>query len=99
VYKNILATVKHQIQQAENPKPAVVIIMESARVNNAIHLDYFTSEVALEEPEIRSTNANIPIDNNCRDDELDFRMAGGSRDFEDEADQSDERDVIPTTSR
>jgi hypothetical protein len=52
VYKNTLATVKHQIQQAENLTPAVVITVDAASVNNAMRLDYFTSEVALEEPEI-----------------------------------------------
>jgi len=50
VYNNTLATVKRQIQQAENPTPAVVLSMEAARVDNAIHLDYSASEVALEEP-------------------------------------------------
>jgi hypothetical protein len=96
VYNNTLATVKRQIQQAENPTPAVVISMEAARVDNAIPLDYLTSEVALEEPEIGSTDPNIPIDNNCTDDELHFGMPGGSRDFEDEGDESD---AIPTASR
>ena len=52
VYKNILATVKRQIQQAENPTPAMVISVEAARIGNAILLDYLTSGVALEEPEI-----------------------------------------------
>jgi len=37
VYKNTLATIKHQIQQAENPMPAEVISVEAARVDNAIH--------------------------------------------------------------
>jgi hypothetical protein len=96
VYNNTLATVKRQIQQAENPTPAVVISVEAARVDNAILLDYLTSEVALEEPEIGSTDRNIPIDNNCTDDELHFGMPGGSVDFEDERDESD---VIPTASR
>ena len=32
VYNNTLATVKRQIQQAENPTPAVVISVEAARV-------------------------------------------------------------------
>jgi len=82
VYKNTLATVKRQIQQAENPTPAVVISVEVARVDNAILLDYLASEVALEEPEIRSTDPNIPIDNNCMDDELHFAMPGGSGDYE-----------------
>jgi hypothetical protein len=48
--------------------PAMVISVEAARVGNAILLDFLTSEVALEEPEIRSTDSNIPIDNNCTDD-------------------------------
>jgi hypothetical protein len=47
VYKNTLATVKRQIQQAENPTPAAVISVEAARVDNAILLDYVTSGVAL----------------------------------------------------
>jgi hypothetical protein len=96
VYNNTLATVKRQIQQAENPTPAVVIIVEAARVDNAILLDYLTSEVALEEPEIGSTDPNIPIANNCTDDELHFGMPGGSGDFKDELDKGD---IIPTASR
>ena len=99
VYNNTLATVKHQVQQAENPTPAVAISVEGVRVDNAILLDYLTSEVALEEPEIGSTDPNIPIDNNCLDDELHFRMPGGSGDYEDESDESDGRDAIPTASR
>jgi len=96
VYNNTLATVKRQIQQAENPTPAVVISVEAALVDDAILLDYLTSEVALEEPEIRSTDSNIPIDNNCTNDELHFGMPGGSGDFEDEGDESD---AIPTASQ
>jgi len=99
VYKNTLGTVKRQIQQAENPTPAVVISVEAARVDNAIPLDHLTSEVALEEPEIGSTDPNIPIDNNCTDDELHFEMPGGSRDYEDEGNETDECDAIPTASR
>jgi len=72
VYENTLATVKCQIRPAENPTPAEVITTEAARVDNAILLDYLTSEVALEESEIGSTDPNIPIDNNCTDDELHF---------------------------
>ena len=98
VYNNILATVKRQIQEAENPTPAVVISMEAARVDNAILLDYLASEVALEEPEIGSTDPNIPIDNNCTDDELHFGMPRGSGDFEDEGDESNDRYSIPTAS-
>jgi len=99
VYKNTLATVKRQIQQAENPTPAEVISVEAARVDNAILLDYLTSEVALKEPEIRSADPNIPIDNYCTDDELHFGMPGGRGDYEDECDESDECDAIPTASR
>jgi hypothetical protein len=96
VYNNTLATGKRQIQQAENPMPTVVISVEAARIDNAILLDYLNSEVALEEPEIGNTDSNIRIDNNCTDDELHFRMPGGSRDFDDAGDESD---AIPTTSR
>jgi len=78
VYNNTLATVKHQIQQAENPTPTVVISMEAVRVDNAIHHDHLASEVALEEPDIGSTDPNIPIDNNCMDDELHFGMPGAA---------------------
>jgi hypothetical protein len=96
VYNITLATFKGQIQQAENPTPAVMISVEAAPVDNAILLDYLTCEVALEEPDIASTDPNIPIDNNCTDDELHFGMPRGSGDFEDEG---DERDAIPTASR
>jgi len=48
VYTNTLATVKRQIQQAGNPTPAEVISVEAVRFDNAILLDYLTSEVALE---------------------------------------------------
>jgi hypothetical protein len=96
VYNNTLATVKRQIQQAENPAPAVVISVEAVRVDNPILVDYLTSEVALEEPTIGSTDSNILIDNTWTDVELHFWMPGGSGDFEDEGDESD---AIPTTSR
>jgi hypothetical protein len=99
VYRNTLATVERQIQKAENPTPAVVISVEAACVDNDILLEYLASEVALEEPEIGSTDPNIPIDNNCTDDELHFGMPGGSGDYEDERDKSDNCDAIPTASR
>jgi hypothetical protein len=99
VYNNTLATVKRQIQQAENPTPAVVISVEAAPINNAILFDYLASEVALEEPEIGSTDPNIPIDNNCTDDKLHFGMRGSSRDYEDEGDERDDPNAIPTASR
>jgi len=68
VYKNTLATVKRQIQQGENPTPAVVISMEAACIDNARLLDYLTSKVVLEGPEIGSTDLYSTIDNNCTDD-------------------------------
>ena len=82
----------------ENPTPAVVINVEAARDGNAILLDYLASEVALEQPEIGSTDPNIQIDNNCKDDELHFGIPGGSGDYEDEGNESDVRDGIPTAS-
>jgi hypothetical protein len=98
-YTNTLATVKHQIQQAENAMPAMVISVDTARVDTAIPLDYLTSEVALEEPKIGSTDRNIQIDNNCTDHELYFGMPGGSRNYQDECDESNERDAIPILRR
>jgi hypothetical protein len=99
VYNNTLATVKCQIQQVENPTPAAVISIEAALADNAILIEYLASEVALEEPGIGSTDQTIPIDNNCRDDILHFGMPGGSGDYEDEGDDSDDRDAIPTARR
>jgi hypothetical protein len=98
VYNNSDPTVNHQTQQAENPMPDAVISTEAVCLENAILHDYLTSQVALEEPEIGSTDPNIPIDNNCRDDELHFGMPGGSEDYDNEADQIDKRDAIPTAS-
>jgi len=99
VYKNTLAPVKRQIHQAENPTPAAVISVEEPRVDNALLLDYLASEVALEEPEIRSTDPNIPIDNNSTDDKHHLRIPGGSGDYKDEGDGSDLGDAVPTASR
>jgi len=99
VYNNTLATVKRQFQQAENPKPAVVISVEAARVGNAILLDYLAFEVALEEPEIGSTDPTILMDNNCTDDELHCGIPGGSGNYQDEGDESDKSDAIPTASQ
>jgi hypothetical protein len=49
-----------------------------------------------EEPEIRCTDSNIPIDNNCRNDELLFGITGVTGDFDHEIHESD---AIPTASR
>jgi len=78
--------------------PAVVISVEAAHVDNAILYEYLTSGVALEEPEIGSTDLNNPIDNNSTDDELHSGMPGGSGDYEDEAEESDVLERIPTAS-
>jgi len=99
VYNNTFATVKCQMQQAENPTPAVVISIDTARDDNAIYLDYLSSEVVLAEAKIRSSDPNILIDNNDTDHELHFGMAGGSWDYDDEIDESDVRNTIPTVSR
>ena len=64
VYKETLGTAEHQIRQAENPMPAVVIRVEAAGVHNGSLPMYSTSQVALEEPEIGRTDPNILIDNN-----------------------------------
>ena len=98
VYKNTLATVNCRIQQAQNPMPAVVICTEPVPVHNAILLDYLTSKVALEKPDIGNTDPTIPMDNNYTADELHFVMPGGSGDSEVEGDEVDERDEIPTAS-
>jgi hypothetical protein len=99
VYKNTLATVKRQIQQSENPMPAAVISTEAAGVDNPILLDNLTSEVALQKPEIGSTDPNILIDNNCEDDELHFGMPGACEDYDDEGDEIDHTYGNPSASR
>jgi len=99
VYNNSLATVKHRIQQAENPTPAAVISVHAAGIDNAIFLDSLDSEVGLEEPEIGSTDPNIPINNNCSDNALHFCMPGGTGDYQDEGDESVDRIAIHTASR
>jgi len=78
VYNNTLGTVKCQIQQAENPTTDMVISTEESRVENAILIDYLTSKVAVNEPEIKSTDQIIPMDNYCPDDELHFVCQGAA---------------------
>jgi len=99
VSNNTLATVKCQIQQAENPTHALVISMETAPIDYTIRLDYLTSKVALEEPVIGSADPNTQLDNNCMDDKIHFGIQEGSRDYADEGDESDMHDAIPTTSQ
>jgi len=79
--------------------PAMVISVEAAHIDNAIVRDYLAYEVALEEPEIGSTDPNIPIDNNCMDEQLHYGMPGVSGDYEDEGDESDVHNAISTASR
>jgi len=52
--------------------------------------------VVLEEPDIGSIDPNILIDNNWEDDELHFGMPWDSSNYEDEGDESDKQDAIPT---
>jgi len=99
VYNNTIATVLRQIQPAENSTPAVVISTEAVSVGNVIVLVNMTSEVALEKPEIGCTDQNIPMDTNCTDDELHYLMPGHCGDYEDESDESDLCDAIPTACR
>ena len=53
---------------------AMVISLEVACVDNAIPLEYLIFKVALEEPEVRSTDPNIQIQNHCTNNELYFGM-------------------------
>jgi hypothetical protein len=99
VYKNTLATVKCQTQQAEEPTPAVVISVEAAHVENAVPVDWLTSGVAFEEPEIGCADPNIPIDTNCMDDVRHFGMPGGRGDDKGDGEEGDVCDAIPTASR
>jgi hypothetical protein len=99
VYTHTLATVKHQIQQGENQTPAVVNSLDAARADNDNLLDYLTSDVALEEPVIRSTAPNIRNLCNCLNDELHIGMPGGSAESSAAGDKCDDHAAIPTTSR
>ena len=80
VYNNTLATIKCQIPQTEDPTPALVISMEAVRHDNDLLLDYLTSEMVLEEPEIGSSDPNIPIENDCTHRILHIGMPGGRGD-------------------
>jgi hypothetical protein len=77
----------------------VVISVDAARVDNAIFLDYLTSNVALEEDEIGSTDTTMPIANNCIDHKVHCGMPGGSGHCEDEGDESDDCDAIFKSSQ
>jgi hypothetical protein len=60
---------------------AVVIRVEAAGADNDNLLDYLTSEVGLEEPEIESTDPNILIDHNCKDGKLHFEIPWDGGDY------------------
>jgi len=79
VYTSTTAIFKRQIRQAENSTPAVINRMDAGCIDNGILLNYLTSEVALEDLVIGSTNPYTPIDINCSDGEMHFRMAECSR--------------------
>jgi len=98
VYKITPAIVKHQIQYMENPTPAGVISLEAAHVDNSILYDYLTCKLSLEEPEIESTDPNIPLYKNCSNNKLHLGMPGGRGDYEDEGDESNEHNAISTAS-
>jgi len=97
--KNTLATVKRQIKQAENSMPSMVISVKAARIDNTSFVNYLNSEVGLEDPEIGGTDKNVPIDDNCTDDELHVGRPRVSGDGNDEGDKRGEREAISTASR
>ena len=99
VYKNTLATVKRRFKQAEIPTPAAVNSTEAARGDIAILVDNLTSEVPLEEPEMVSSGPNTPIDINCANDELHVGIPRRCKDYDDDGDEIDDCDAIPTGSR
>ena len=55
--------------------------------------------MALEEPEIGSTDPNILRDNNCTNDKLHFGIPVCSEDYDHKCDEIDESDAIPTARR
>ena len=73
----------------------MVISVEAPGVDNAIFLDYLTSEVAHGERDIGSTDPIIPICNNCMDDGQYFGMPGGSWDSDEEGDDCHKCDDGP----
>jgi hypothetical protein len=55
------------------------------------------SEVALQEPEMGSTDPIIPTNINCTDDKPHCGIPGGSGDYEDEGDKSEKWNASATT--
>ena len=64
-----------------------------------ILLDYVTTEGVLEGPGIESTDPNIPLDNNCTDNEHHFGIPGSNWDYQDYGDESELHDTIPTADQ
>jgi hypothetical protein len=81
-----------------NPTLATVIGVEATRVDNAMIFDNLPSEVALEESEIRSTDPDVLINITCTENQVCLRMAGGSKQYEGEGDESNRLDEISTPS-
>jgi hypothetical protein len=79
VYKNTLAIVEGKIHLVEHPTPAMVISVEAVRVDNAMHGDYRTSELAHEAADIGMTESTILRDINCPDDKLHVGMHEGQQ--------------------
>jgi hypothetical protein len=77
----------------------VVISVEAGHVDNTIHPEYFTSKVSHAEPQMGSTDRNIPIKHNCTNEELHFGMLGGSMWSTNNCDESAVHVAIPTASR
>jgi hypothetical protein len=98
VYKNTLATLRSHIQQTENPTTAAVISPDAAHADNTILLDYLTSSVALQEPEIGCTELNNLTHNNCPHEQLHFGKPGGCEDYNDEGDEIEMCEAHPTAS-
>jgi hypothetical protein len=99
VCENTLVTVKRQIHREKNPMPAMVLSTEAEGFDNSIPLVYLISEVSLEEPEIGSTDQNMPIHINSSDDKLHFGRPGDNGDYKDYGDQCDKRNAITTGRR
>jgi hypothetical protein len=64
----------------------VVISVKEAHAHNGVLFDYLTSNVALEKPEMGSTDLNIAIDNNYPDASRQLGMPAGGGEHTDEAD-------------
>jgi hypothetical protein len=97
VYNDTVSAVHHQIELTENKIPAEVIRTEAVHIDNAILLDYLTSNVALEEAMIESSDPYILLYNHYPDDMLHFGLPCGSKDWDNESDTIDESYAIPTT--